>query len=171
MRGFGELGTGEQAVGWFKERLKIYPLATGPKKNSAVNAGGMGINSLPPEDGSAFEMLNAIIQYEPTELFNSEQLGRLATLGCRERQTVQAGCPDEENLRSGCETGSRNVPSSSSTLPGIQRSISGPTDIGKRCLYAIRNSLRMASATLMPVLSGTTRPLSSPPTSTQPNRA
>ncbi|MHC4574606.1 MAG: DUF1254 domain-containing protein, partial [Planctomycetota bacterium] len=37
MRGFGELGTGEQAVRWFKERLKIYPLATGPKKNSAVN--------------------------------------------------------------------------------------------------------------------------------------
>jgi hypothetical protein len=41
----------------------------------------MGINPLPPEDGSAFEMLNEIIQYEPSELFDKEQLGRLASLG------------------------------------------------------------------------------------------
>ena len=41
----------------------------------------MGANTLPPEDGSVFEMLNEIIQYEPTELFSDELLGRLATLG------------------------------------------------------------------------------------------
>ncbi|NIS83021.1 MAG: DUF1214 domain-containing protein [Anaerolineales bacterium] len=93
MRGFGEVGTGEQAVRWFKERLKIYPLATGPKKNSAVNAAGMGINSLPPEDGSVFEMLNEIIQHEPTELFNPEQLGRLATLG------IEKGKPFKPDAR------------------------------------------------------------------------
>jgi hypothetical protein len=81
MRGFGEVGTGEQAVAWFKERLKIYPLATGPRSNNAVNASGLGINSLPPEDGSVFKMLNDIIQYEPTNLFSPETLGRLATLG------------------------------------------------------------------------------------------
>ena len=81
MRGFGELGSGGQAVKWFKERLKIYPLATGPRESMAVNAGGLGINSLPPEDGSAFTMLNEIIQHEPTELFNPEMLGRLASLG------------------------------------------------------------------------------------------
>jgi len=81
MRGFGELGTGDQAVAWFNERLKIYPLATGRRENVAVNASGLGINSLPPEDGSAFEMLNQVIQHEPTALFNPEMLGRLATLG------------------------------------------------------------------------------------------
>ena len=37
--------------------------------------------SSPPEDFSAFEMLNEIIQYEPTELFDTELVGRLATLG------------------------------------------------------------------------------------------
>ena len=81
MRGFGKLGTGDQAVAWFNARLKIYPLATGRRENLAVNAGGLGINSLPPEDGSAFAMLNEVIQHEPTALFNPEMLGRLATLG------------------------------------------------------------------------------------------
>jgi len=93
MRGFGEVGTGEQAVSWFNERLKIYPLATGPRKNIAVNASGKGINSLPPEDGSAFEMLNNIVQHEPTELFNPEMLGRLATLG------IEKGKPFKPDAR------------------------------------------------------------------------
>jgi hypothetical protein len=81
MRGFGELGTGDEAVRWFKKRLKIYPLATGPRDNKAVNASGLGINTIPPEDGSAFAMLNEIIQHEPAALFSPELLGRLATLG------------------------------------------------------------------------------------------
>lgn len=81
MRGFGEVGNGEQAVKWFKDRLKVYPLETGPRKHTAANTSGRGANTLPPEDASAFEMLNEIIQYEPTELFDKELLGRLATLG------------------------------------------------------------------------------------------
>lgn len=81
MRGFGEVGTGDQAIAWFKQHLKIYPLATGPREGNAVNASGIGANTLPAEDGSAFEMLNEIVQYEPTELFNPELLGKLATLG------------------------------------------------------------------------------------------
>jgi len=96
MRGFGEVGSGEQAVRWFNERLKIYPLATGPRKNLAINASGKGINSLPPEDGSAFEMLNNIVQHEPTELFSPEMLGRLATLGIEKGKPFE---PDERMKR------------------------------------------------------------------------
>ncbi len=81
MRGFGEVGTGDQAVNWFRNNLKVYPLATGPRDGNFSNGTGAGTNSLVPEDGSAFEMLNEIIQYEPKELFSAEQLGRLATLG------------------------------------------------------------------------------------------
>lgn len=92
MRGFGEVGYGEQAVQWFNKRLKIYPMSTGPRKNIAVNASGMGINTLPPEDGSVFEMLNNIVQHEPTELFNPEMLGRLATLGIEKGKSFN---PDE----------------------------------------------------------------------------
>ena len=81
MRGFGEVGNGDQAVAWFKERLKVYPLASGPREHTATNCSGKGANTLPPEDGSVFTMLNEVIQYEPTELFDKELLGRLATLG------------------------------------------------------------------------------------------
>ena len=81
MRGFGEVGHGDQAVRWFKERLKVYPLATGPRKHTATNCSGIGANTLPAEDASVFEMLNEIIQYEPNELLSPELLGRLATLG------------------------------------------------------------------------------------------
>ena len=81
MRGFGEVGLGEQAVDWFEQHLKVYPLATGPRKGQYTNTTGMGINPLPAEDGSVFEMLNEIVQYEPKALFGAEQLGRLATLG------------------------------------------------------------------------------------------
>ena len=81
MRVFGAVGTGDAALKWFKERLKIYPLATGPREGNFINVSGMGANTLPPEDGSYFEMLHEIIQYEPTELFDKENLGRLATLG------------------------------------------------------------------------------------------
>ena len=81
MRGFGEVGLGEQAVEWFRQRLKVYPLSTGPREARFTNATGVGINPLPAEDGSVFEMLNEIIQHEPKELFGAEQLGRLATLG------------------------------------------------------------------------------------------
>ncbi|MGB5516111.1 MAG: DUF1254 domain-containing protein, partial [Thermoanaerobaculia bacterium] len=93
MRGFGGVGTGDQAVQWFKDRLKVYPLATGPRPHEAVNTSGMGANTLPPEDASVFEMLNEIIQYEPTELFDKELLGRLATLG------IEKGKPFNPDVR------------------------------------------------------------------------
>jgi hypothetical protein len=52
----------------------------------------MGSNSLVPENGSAFDLLNEIIQYEPKELFGAEQLGRLASLGIVKGQPFN---PDE----------------------------------------------------------------------------
>ena len=72
MRGFGEVGSGEQAVDWFRQNLKVYPLATGPRKGRFTNGTGVGTNSLVPEDASAFTMLNEIIQHEPKELFGAE---------------------------------------------------------------------------------------------------
>lgn len=92
MRGFGEVGNGEQAVAWFKDRLKVYPLATGPREHRVTNASGLGANTLPPEDGSAFELLDEIIQYEPEDLFDKELLGRLATLGIEKGKPFR---PDE----------------------------------------------------------------------------
>ena len=88
MRGF-DVGTGDKAVEWFEERLKSYPLATGPRVRAATNVSGMGANTLAPEDGSVYAMLNEIIQYEPSELFNDELLGKLATLGIEKGNTIR----------------------------------------------------------------------------------
>jgi len=96
MRGFGEVGLGDQAVEWFRKNLRVYPLATGPRPGNYTNTTGMGINPLPAEDGSVFEMLNEIIQYEPKELFGAEQLGRLATLGIAKGQPFE---PDDRMRR------------------------------------------------------------------------
>jgi len=96
MRGWGDVGVGDKAVEWFKQHLKVYPLATGPRAGNFSNTAGTGLNSLPPEDGSVFEMLNEIVQYEPKELFGAEQLGRLATLGIVKGRPFK---PDERMRR------------------------------------------------------------------------
>ncbi len=96
LRGWGDVGVGDKATEWFKENLKVYPLATGPRQGKYTNTAGIGLNSLAAEDGSAFEMLNEIIQYEPKELFGAEQLGRLATLGIIQGKPFN---PDERMQR------------------------------------------------------------------------
>jgi hypothetical protein len=96
MRAWGDIGTGQKAVDYFSQNLKIYPYATGPRQGNYINTYGMGLNSLVPEDASAFEMLNEIIQYELKELFGAEQLGRLATLGIVKGQPFH---PDERMRR------------------------------------------------------------------------
>ena len=80
MRGF-DVGHGDDAVNWFSERLKVYPLKTGPRQGKYINVSGMGANTLVPEDGSAFQMLDEIIQYEPSALFDQALLGKLASIG------------------------------------------------------------------------------------------
>ena len=96
MRGWGDIGTGDKAVDYFRQNLKIYPLNTGPRQGNYINSNGIGLNSLVPEDGSAFEMLNDIIQYEPIELFGAEQSGHLASLGIVKGQPFN---PDERMKR------------------------------------------------------------------------
>ena len=105
MRGFGEVGLGDQAVEWFRKNLKVYPLATGPRPGNYANATGVGINPLPAEDGSVFEMLNEIIQYEPKELFGAEQLGRLATLGIEKGKTFSPDARMRRILDQGARQG------------------------------------------------------------------
>jgi hypothetical protein len=96
MRGWGDVGVGDQAVDWFEQHLKVYPLSNASRAGKFLNGTGDGTNSLVPEDGSAFEMLNEIVQYEPTELFDAEQLGRLATLGIVKGEPFN---PDERMQR------------------------------------------------------------------------
>jgi hypothetical protein len=74
MRGFGEVGVGAQAVDWFRQNLRIYPLSNASRSGKYINGTGDGTNSLVPENRSAFEVLDEIVQYEPTELFDAEKV-------------------------------------------------------------------------------------------------
>lgn len=75
------IGTGEKALDYYKNNLKVYPLKTGPRKGRYIDAGHMPTNTLVPEDWTAFKWLHEIVSYEPAELFNKEQRGRLASIG------------------------------------------------------------------------------------------
>jgi len=94
MRANAELvGTGDKALDFYRQHIKVYPLATGPREGHYINASGMAGNSLVPEDATAFDWLNEIVQYEPAELFSKEQLGRLASLG------IEKGKPFKPDVR------------------------------------------------------------------------
>jgi hypothetical protein len=58
-----------------------------------IDCGHMPGNSLVPEDASAFRWMHEIVSYEPADLFNKEQLGRLASLG------IEKGKPFEPDAR------------------------------------------------------------------------
>ena len=75
------IGTGDKAFDYYKKNLKIYPLKTGPRKGNYIDAGHMPVNTLVPEDWRAFKWLHEIISYEPQDVFNIEQRGKLASLG------------------------------------------------------------------------------------------
>ena len=75
------VGTGEKAMEFFRKNAKIYPLKTGPRKGKFTNVTGVPINTLVPEDATAFEWMHDIINYEPAAAFGKEKLGRLASIG------------------------------------------------------------------------------------------
>ena len=75
------VGTGEKAMEFFRKNAKVYPLKTGPRKGKFTNVSGMPIDTLVPEDATAFEWMHDIINYEPAEAFGKEKLGRLASIG------------------------------------------------------------------------------------------
>ena len=75
------VGTGEKAMEFFRKNCRVYPLKTGPRKNTFTNVSGVPINTLVPEDATAFAWMHDIINYEPAEAFGKEKLGRLASIG------------------------------------------------------------------------------------------
>ena len=76
-----EVGFGDKAMKFVRENCKVYPLSTGPREGSVDNVSGVPSNTLVPEDGSAFEWMHQVINYEPADAFGKELLGRLASLG------------------------------------------------------------------------------------------
>ena len=75
------VGSGDKALEFYRKNAKVYPLKSGPREPRVKNITGIPWNSLPPEDGSAFEWMHEIINYEPAAAFGKERLGQLASLG------------------------------------------------------------------------------------------
>ena len=82
MRGYLDKGV-EAASANIRDNLRVYPLA---KKNSPppmefINASGMEINTVVPNDFSFFEKLHALLQEEPAGFLGAELSGQVAAIG------------------------------------------------------------------------------------------
>jgi len=75
------VGTGDEALAFYRDHLKVYPLAKGHSDGQYINGSGLAGNQLAREDMEAFEWLADIVEHEPADIFDKEQLGRLASLG------------------------------------------------------------------------------------------
>ena len=76
-----DVGFGDKAMDYFRKGCKIYPLSTGPRECRYTNVTGVPINTLVPEDATAFAWMHDLINYEPADAFGRELLGRLASIG------------------------------------------------------------------------------------------
>ena len=83
VRGFVEdTGTGQKALSYYRERFKIYPLASGPRADAQYTSMSFaGGDTTHPRDIRYFELLHQIVDYEPASAFTPYQLGLLRALG------------------------------------------------------------------------------------------
>jgi len=93
MRGYTEKGV-KEAADRIKNNLKVYPLSKkdNPPKMEFKNMSGVYYNTVPPNDYTFFEDLNQIIQEEPEDFYDPENLGILASLGIKKGKEFK---PDE----------------------------------------------------------------------------
>jgi hypothetical protein len=66
-----------------KSKLKVYPLAkkNNPPEMEFTNMSGRYYNTIPPNDFSFYQSLNAIIQEEPLDFIDPETRGLIASIG------------------------------------------------------------------------------------------
>jgi hypothetical protein len=94
VRGFVEnTGTGDDAIAYYKDNFKIYPLATGPREDAKYeNASFNDGNTTHPRDISYFNLIDKIVQYEPSSAFSAYELGLLKAIGIEKGKEF---APDE----------------------------------------------------------------------------
>ena len=83
MRGYVEKGV-KEAADRIKGNLKVYPLAkkNNPPKMEFINMSGLAAyKTIPPNDFSFFESLDALIQEEPIDFLDPETRGLIAAIG------------------------------------------------------------------------------------------
>ena len=94
VRGFvQDTGTGDDALAYYRERFRIYPLASGPRADARyVPMSFRGGDTTHPRDVTYFDLLNQIVQHEPASAFTPYELGLLKALGIEKGRPF---APDE----------------------------------------------------------------------------
>jgi len=94
VRGFVQnTGTGDDAIAYYKENFKIYPLATGPREDAKYESISFKEgNTTHPRDASYFNLIDKIVQYEPASAFSAYELGLLKAIGIEKGKEF---APDE----------------------------------------------------------------------------
>jgi len=82
MRGYLDKGI-KAASDNIRDNLKVYPLARAskPPKMEFTNISGKAVNTVLPNDYSAFEKLHAVMQQEPEDYLGPEARGMMAAIG------------------------------------------------------------------------------------------
>ena len=94
VRGFMQItGTGDDAIAYYKENLKVYPLTTGQREDvKYINASFVEGNTTHPRDIFYFNLIDKIVQFEPTSAFTTYELGLLKAIGIEKGKEF---APDE----------------------------------------------------------------------------
>ena len=74
-------GWGDAALAYYRENFKIYPLADGAHEPGIFTLSFKKHDSTHPRDIGYFELLNKMVQYEPSSAFTPEELGLLKAIG------------------------------------------------------------------------------------------
>jgi hypothetical protein len=94
VRGFVQAtGTGDAALAYYRKSFRIYPLQSGPREANYVSLNHVEGNTTHPRDVTYFELLNQVVQYEPSSAFTAYELGLLKALG------IEKGKPFEPDAR------------------------------------------------------------------------
>jgi len=107
VRGFVEdTGTGDRALDYYRNNFKVYPLATGPVPGAKyVSLSFKGGDTTHPRDISYFDMLNRIVQYEPSSAFTAYDLGLLKALGIEKGKPFTPDARMKKLLAEGVQIG------------------------------------------------------------------
>jgi hypothetical protein len=94
VRGFVQnTGTGNDAINYYKENFKVYPLLAGPRADTKyISISFLAGNTTHPRDISYFNLINKIVQYEPSSAFSPYELGLLKAIGIEKGKEFN---PDE----------------------------------------------------------------------------
>jgi hypothetical protein len=93
-RGFVQnTGTGEDAIKYYQDNLKIYPLASGPREDAKYESISFKEgNTTHSNNLTYFDLLNKVVQYEPISAFTPYELGLLRSIGIEKGKDF---APDE----------------------------------------------------------------------------